>query len=35
VAELPHEAVSEDAIMEAMAEGQAGDGRERDGDGQG
>jgi monosaccharide-transporting ATPase len=35
VAELPHEAVTEDAIMEAMAEGQAGDGRERDGDGQG
>jgi galactofuranose transport system ATP-binding protein len=33
VAELPHEAVSEDAIMEAMAEG--GPGGDRDGDGQG
>jgi galactofuranose transport system ATP-binding protein len=35
VAELPHEAVTEDAIMEAMAEGQPTDGRRRDGDGQG
>ncbi|HEV2928385.1 MAG TPA: ATP-binding cassette domain-containing protein, partial [Propionibacteriaceae bacterium] len=35
VAELPHEAVSEDAIMEAMAEGPAGDGEEQGGDGQG
>jgi galactofuranose transport system ATP-binding protein len=35
VAELPHEAVTEDAIMEAMAEGQPGDGGQRGGDGQG
>jgi hypothetical protein len=31
VTELPHEAVSEDAIMEAMAEGPAGDGEEQGG----
>jgi len=33
VAELPHEVVSEDAIIEAMAEGEPGG--DRDGDGQG
>jgi galactofuranose transport system ATP-binding protein len=33
VAELPHEAISEDAIMQAMAEGRAEDGAEGRGDG--
>jgi galactofuranose transport system ATP-binding protein len=33
VAELPHEAISEDAIMQAMAEDQAKDGEQGRGDG--